>query len=152
MSDDIITLSLTTTFKYNHSYFEDMALKVPTSMDECLYFSNRSIDDGNVLAWVYRKLCPKCKKDKMGKPVEKGKVKTRATKYVCHSCGYEEEKKEGEDFIDIVNKSKRWKDPVVTTLEPLGKFYKAESYHQDYLQKNPTGYTCHAIWFDSYLK
>src|SRR3989344_4140776 len=43
-------------------------------------------------------------------------------------------------------------DPVVTTLEPLGKFYKAEEYHQDYLQKNPTGYTCHAIWFDSYLK
>jgi peptide-methionine (S)-S-oxide reductase len=63
----------------------------------------------------------------------------------------EEEKKLGEEFIDIVNKSKRWKDPVVTTLEPLGKFYKAEEYHQDYLQKNKGGYTCHAIWFDSYL-
>ena len=64
----------------------------------------------------------------------------------------EEEKKEAEDFIEIVNKSKRWKDPVVTTLEPLKTFYKAESYHQDYLQKNPGGYTCHAIWFESYLK
>lgn len=64
----------------------------------------------------------------------------------------EEEKREASDFIDIVNKSKRWKDPVVTTLEPLGKFYKAEEYHQDYLQKNPDGYTCHAIYFDSYLK
>lgn len=63
----------------------------------------------------------------------------------------EEEKKESEDFIDIVNNSKRWKDPVVTTLEPLGKFYTAEDYHQDYLQKNPGGYTCHAIYFDSYL-
>ncbi len=63
----------------------------------------------------------------------------------------EEEKKAGEDFINIVNKSKRWKDPVVTTLEPLVKFYKAEDYHQDYLEKNPGGYTCHAIWFDSYL-
>lgn len=31
-------------------------------------------------------------------------------------------------------------------------FYRAEEYHQDYLQKNPGGYTCHAIWFDSYLK
>lgn len=63
----------------------------------------------------------------------------------------DEEKKEAENFIDIVNKSKRWPSPVVTTLEPLGEFYEAEEYHQDYLQKNPAGYTCHAIWFDSYL-
>ena len=66
--------------------------------------------------------------------------------------GNESEKKEAEDFIAMVNASKRWKDPVVTTLEPLGVFYKAEDYHQDYLQKNVGGYTCHAIWFDSYLK
>lgn len=66
--------------------------------------------------------------------------------------GNEEEKKEAEDFIEIVNKSKRWKDLVVTILEPLGIFYKAEAYHQDYLQKNVGGYTCHAVWFDSYLK
>ncbi len=65
--------------------------------------------------------------------------------------GNDEEKQEAEEFIDIVNNSKRWKDPVVTTLEPLGKFYLAEDYHQDYLQKNPEGYTCHAIFFDSYL-
>ena len=62
------------------------------------------------------------------------------------------EKKEAENFIVLVNKSKRWRDPVVTTLEPLEKFYPAEEYHQDYLQKNPGGYTCHAIYFDSYLK
>lgn len=65
--------------------------------------------------------------------------------------GNEEEKKEAENFIKIVNDSKRWKDPVVTTLEPLTKFYPAEDYHQDYLEKNPGGYTCHAIYFDSYL-
>lgn len=66
--------------------------------------------------------------------------------------GNEEEKKEAENFIKIVNSSKRWKDPVVTTLEPLQKFYQAEDYHQDYLQKNPDGYTCHAIYFDSYIE
>jgi peptide-methionine (S)-S-oxide reductase len=66
--------------------------------------------------------------------------------------GNEEEKAEAENFIDIVNKSKRWDNPVVTTLEPLTKFYLAEEYHQDYLIKNPGGYTCHAIYFDSYLK
>ncbi len=65
--------------------------------------------------------------------------------------GDNEEKKEAEEFIDIVNNSKRWKDKVVTILEPLGKFYLAEDYHQDYLQKNTNGYTCHAIFFDSYL-
>lgn len=66
--------------------------------------------------------------------------------------GHEEEKKTAENFIKIVNKSNRWRDPVVTTLEPLQQFYPAEDYHQDYLQKNPNGYTCHTIYFDSYLK
>lgn len=63
----------------------------------------------------------------------------------------EEEKKESQDFINIVNESGRWKDPVVTTLEPLGEFYPAEEYHQNYLQKNPQGYTCHYSRFGSYL-
>lgn len=65
--------------------------------------------------------------------------------------GNDEEKKEAENFIEIVNKSKRWQKPVVTTLEPLEKFYLAEDYHQNYLQKNPDGYTCHRIRFGSYL-
>jgi peptide-methionine (S)-S-oxide reductase len=68
----------------------------------------------------------------------------------------ETEYKQAEDFIKIVNDSERWKIrdtvmPVVTTLEPFTKFWPAEDYHQDYLQKNPNGYTCHAIWFESYL-
>jgi peptide-methionine (S)-S-oxide reductase len=66
--------------------------------------------------------------------------------------GNEKEKREAENFIKIVNKSKRWRSPVLTTLEPLKKFYPAEDYHQDYLQKNPSGYTCHTIYFDSYIK
>jgi peptide-methionine (S)-S-oxide reductase len=63
----------------------------------------------------------------------------------------EEEKKEAEEMIAIVNNSGRWKNPVVTTLEPFKFFYLAEDYHQDYLQKNPEGYTCHYIHFGSYL-
>jgi peptide-methionine (S)-S-oxide reductase len=65
--------------------------------------------------------------------------------------GDDNEKKEAQDFINIVNKSSRWPNPVVTTLEPFKKFYPAENYHQDYLQKNPHGYTCHFIRFSSYL-
>lgn len=32
--------------------------------------------------------------------------------------------------------------PLAVELEPLRNFYTAEEYHQDYLDKNPTGY-CH---------
>lgn len=63
----------------------------------------------------------------------------------------ETERAEAEAMIAIVNESGRWHDPVVTTLEPRGPFWPAEDYHQDYLVKNPGGYTCHAIYFDSYL-
>jgi len=64
----------------------------------------------------------------------------------------DEEKQIAEEMIDVVNESQRWSDPVVTTLEPLDQFWPAEEYHQDYLMKNPGGYTCHAIYFDSYLE
>ena len=63
----------------------------------------------------------------------------------------EEERKEAEDFIRIVDASGHWKDPVVTTLEPFTAFWPAEPEHQDYLQENPGGYTCHAVYVDTYL-
>lgn len=63
----------------------------------------------------------------------------------------ESEQQQASDFIAVVNNSKRWPNPVVTTLEPFIKFWPAEDYHQDYLQKNPDGYTCHAIYFGSYI-
>ncbi len=63
----------------------------------------------------------------------------------------DEELAQAQDFIKLVNDSKRWGAPVVTTLEEFKKFWPAEEYHQDYLQKNPGGYTCHVIYFNSYL-
>jgi len=33
---------------------------------------------------------------------------------------------------------------ITTELEPLGEYYYAEDYHQQYLGKNPHGYDCHA--------
>ena len=55
----------------------------------------------------------------------------------------EEEKQIAQKVIDEVNASGKWPDPLVTTLEPLSTFWSAEEEHQDYLQKNPGGYTCH---------
>jgi peptide-methionine (S)-S-oxide reductase len=50
-----------------------------------------------------------------------------------------------EDMIKKVNDSGLYDNPVATTLEPFTKFWTAESYHQDYLQHNPGGYTCHYV-------
>lgn len=63
----------------------------------------------------------------------------------------EAEKKAAEAFIKIVDDSGRWEDKVATTLEPYDKFWLAEDYHQDYLVKNPGGYTCHFMRFGSYI-
>jgi peptide methionine sulfoxide reductase msrA/msrB len=42
-----------------------------------------------------------------------------------------------------VDRSGKWKRPVVTEVVPAGPYYPAEDYHQKYLVKNPGGYTCH---------
>jgi peptide methionine sulfoxide reductase msrA/msrB len=44
-----------------------------------------------------------------------------------------------------VDKSGAWKKPVVTEIVPAGKFWRAEEYHQKYLEKKPDGYTCHFV-------
>jgi peptide methionine sulfoxide reductase MsrA len=36
-----------------------------------------------------------------------------------------------------------WTKPITTMIEQASTWYSAEGYHQDYLQKNPGGYTCH---------
>jgi peptide-methionine (S)-S-oxide reductase len=33
---------------------------------------------------------------------------------------------------------------ITTEIAPLGEFYYAEAYHQQYLAKNPSGYRCHS--------
>ena len=81
-----------------------MVLKVPDSMEECLYFTNRYVgENGHLLAWVYRKECPKCKDAKMGKPVDPktGKVKSRSKDYVCPNCKFTQEKDEHEESCEV---------------------------------------------------
>lgn len=42
-----------------------------------------------------------------------------------------------------VDASGKWKSPIVTEIVPAGPWTDAETYHQDYLQKHPGGYSCH---------
>jgi peptide methionine sulfoxide reductase msrA/msrB len=46
---------------------------------------------------------------------------------------------------DKVDASGKWPRPVVTEIVPATTFWPAEDYHQDYLQKYPTGYNCHFL-------
>ncbi len=80
-----------------------MALKEPQSMEELIYFTNRTLEGGKgrIKAWVYKKTCPKCNKAKMGKPVEKSEVKIRANEYICPSCGFREEKVTHEESLTV---------------------------------------------------
>ena len=55
----------------------------------------------------------------------------------------EDQKAVAEDTIADVDASGLWPGKVVTEVEPVGDFWEAEDYHQDYLVKNPNGYTCH---------
>lgn len=56
-----------------------------------------------------------------------------------------EQQKVAEAVKDKTNRSGKFKDPIVTQVVSAGEFYKAEDYHQDYLIKNPGGYTCHVL-------
>jgi peptide-methionine (S)-S-oxide reductase len=55
----------------------------------------------------------------------------------------EDQKAVALDTIADVDASGLWPGKVVTEVEPVSDFWEAEEYHQDYLVKNPRGYTCH---------
>ncbi len=49
----------------------------------------------------------------------------------------EQQKQEAQTIIENLTKENVFEKPIVTTLEPLGKFYQAEQYHIDYYKNNP---------------
>jgi methionine-S-sulfoxide reductase len=56
-----------------------------------------------------------------------------------------EQRSAAERVKERVTKSGKWPAPIVTEIRAAGPFTPAEEYHQDYLQKNPGGYTCHYL-------
>ena len=70
----------------------------------------------------------------------------RGTQYRSAIFYLDDRQKEiAEKVITDVEASKKWPKPIVTEVTKAGAWYKAEEYHQDYLVKNPGGYTCHYI-------
>jgi len=57
----------------------------------------------------------------------------------------DQQKETAQNLIAELTAVKIYKAPIVTEVVPAGPFWAAEEYHQDYLQKLPTGYTCHYI-------
>ena len=55
----------------------------------------------------------------------------------------DEQKKAALEAIKKIDSLKKFSRPIVTQVVQATKFYPAEEYHQDYLKKNPGGYTCH---------
>jgi peptide methionine sulfoxide reductase msrA/msrB len=51
-----------------------------------------------------------------------------------------EERRQAEASRDRLAASGRFDKPIVTEIVPLGPFYPAEDYHQDYYKKNPIRY------------
>jgi methionine-S-sulfoxide reductase len=57
----------------------------------------------------------------------------------------ENQAQEEEAVKAIARAAVKWKKPITTKIETNKKFFLAEDYHQDYLKKNPDGYTCHFL-------
>lgn len=57
----------------------------------------------------------------------------------------EDQRKIAENVKNKVNASGKWKRPIVTEIVAASPWWDAEGYHQDYLVKNPGGYTCHWV-------
>jgi methionine-S-sulfoxide reductase len=57
----------------------------------------------------------------------------------------DEQKKAAQNIIAALQKAKVFDKPIVTTVESLKKFYKAENYHQDYFAKNPNQPYCQLV-------
>ncbi|ALN90377.1 MULTISPECIES: peptide-methionine (S)-S-oxide reductase MsrA [Lysobacter] len=57
----------------------------------------------------------------------------------------DEQKAVAQDTLADVDASGLWPGKAVTQIEAAGPFWEAEPEHQDYLERYPSGYTCHFI-------
>jgi peptide methionine sulfoxide reductase msrA/msrB len=67
----------------------------------------------------------------------------RGTQYRSAIFFHSPEQRQTAERVIKEQQGTRWQDRIVTEVKQAGPWYTAEAYHQEYLQKNPGGYTCH---------
>jgi peptide-methionine (S)-S-oxide reductase len=56
-----------------------------------------------------------------------------------------EQKQTAEEVIRDITNQGIWRNPIVTQVEPLERFYPAEGYHQNYFERNPYQPYCQMV-------
>jgi len=57
----------------------------------------------------------------------------------------EEQYREAKKKIEQLTAARAWPNPIVTSLEPAGKFFIAEAYHQEYFANNGSQPYCQMV-------
>lgn len=102
--------------------------KEPSSVEECLYFTNRTLgENGRAMAWVYKPECPACKKGRLGKPIKKnGKPDKKADHFECPECNHKISNEEAEQILKVdVN----YTCPHCSNVGEATIGYKRKSFH-----------------------
>jgi len=55
------------------------------------------------------------------------------------------QKEQAEFYKNELEKTKTWRNPIVTEIQPLTVFYPAEDYHNDYYKNNPEQGYCKMV-------
>ena len=101
-----------------------MTLEEPKSMDDCLYFTNRTIGGGKTMAWVLRPLCEKCNEGRFGKPIKKnGKPDKKAEYFECPKCKAQMTNEEAEETLKNIQYSHLLGQSNEVSMSQRRKFY-----------------------------
>jgi peptide-methionine (S)-S-oxide reductase len=60
-------------------------------------------------------------------------------------CHDQLQKERAEQYKNKLGEEKVWSAPIVTMIEPLENFYKAEQYHHNYFELNPQNMYCQSV-------
>lgn len=111
-----------------------------------IHYDPRQITYRQLLSVFWKQIDPT---DAAGQFVDRGKQYTTAI--FTHS---ETQRRLAEESRNRIASANVFKDPIVTPIQPVGVFYPAEAYHQDYYRENPIRYKFyrHNSGRDQFLK
>ena len=100
-------------------------------------FDPAVLDYAGLLDWFFRMHDPTTA-DRQGNDIG---TQYRSAIFVAD----DDQRRVAEQVRKSVDESGKWSQPVVTEIVAASAFHTAETYHQDYLQKHPGGYSCHYL-------